>query len=328
MPFSTTMFSRQLPIAVATDITFNYFCYTYDLKTWIRNNVVGAPAGIGPIAFDSGTNAFIMRNQSNNNTSNCYIMFGGSLFGTTAAQTNISSANSKLYSQFAKGTHLSGAFHIHQGNGQVMRYVNSAWASVRAYTAAAVDIRTLTYDSVTNAYAGSVGGLGIYTTNFSASPWTLPGLGFGTSPNAYGLAKGSDRRLVLGGIGGGVGKISTSDDSGQSWTNRTIPVGTTRIVSLVYSTDLGIYAYLSLTGQIGTSTDGTTWSERYTSSNLSTPAFIGYSPSLKKMFAVDNALSNYELSADGITWAGGAITKANYSAFGGLSTWGQVTVVR
>lgn len=322
------MFSRQLPIAVATDITFTYFCYTYDLKTWIRNNVVGSPAGIGPIAYSSGTNEFMMRNQSNNNTTNCYTMFGGSVFGTTAAQTNVSSVNSKAYAQFAKGLYLSGAFHIHQGNGQVMKYVTGSWSLVRAYTAAAVDIRTLAYDSVTNAYAGSVGGLGIYTTNFSASPWTLPGLGFGTSPNAYGLAKGSDRRLVLGGIGGGIGKISTSDDSGQSWTNRTIPVGTTRIVSLVYVTELGIYAYLSLTGQIGTSTDGTAWSERYTSSNLSTPAFIGYSPSLKKMFAVDSSLSNYEISDDGITWSGGDITKANYSAFGGLASGGQVMVVR
>jgi hypothetical protein len=255
-------------------------------------------------------------------------MFGGALFGTTAAQTAASSATSRAYAQWAKGTFLSGAFHIYQGNGQVMRYVSGSWGSTRAYTAAAVNINLLEYDSVTNAYAGAVGGLGIYTTNFSASPWTLPGLGFGTTPGAYGLAKGSDRRLVIGGVGSSAGKISTSDDFGQTWTNRTLPPGTSRIVSLVYVTELGLYVYLSFIGQIGISKDGTSWTEVYTSANLATPAFIGYSPSLKKLFAVDGSLSNYEISVDGVNWSGGKITKANYIAFGQLQSWGQVTVIK
>lgn len=328
MPFPTATFSRQLPIAVATDINYSYICYTYDIKNWIINNVAGGPSGLGPIAYESGSNAFLIRNQTNNNTSNCYTMFGGSLFGTTTNQTNVSSVNSKAYAQFAKGLYLSGAFHMHQGNGQIMRYVTGTWELTRGYTAATLDIRTLSYDPIDNSYAGSVGGVGLYTKSFRSSPWTQTALGFGTSPNAYALARGSDGTLVIGGIGGGVGKISTSTNYGQNWTNRTLPSGTGRIASMIYVNSLGLYVYLTLGGAIGTSPDSVNWTEQYISTNLVTPAFIGYSPSLKMLFAVDGSLSNYEISADGVSWSGGTINRSNYSAFGQLQTWGQVAVIR
>lgn len=130
--------------------------------------------------------------------------------------------------------------------------------------------------------------------------WTANTPVGGSITQLYGLAFAEGRWVVVGEqSGGSPGGISTSDDSGATWTQRTNPF-TTGIVTSVANGD-GVWVACGQGGTVATSPTGTTWtSQTLTGFGGNNALWVGYA---RGVFVVVGDGGKISTSTDaGVTW--------------------------
>lgn len=299
MPLQFGLLDEPLPVVIIPDRSLVY--YTWDLKTWWKRSI-----------------GLALKNFSYSATIN---KFAATLPGTPtvapvniAVGTNIISSQVSVFVGLSSLLQSSGVSSVHYVNEQwflceqryVHRFPNDGSIATRYSVATGLIMATIIYDATTSRYIIAGETYNYYTTNFSSFLQVSNGLGVGGRMNS--MCVGSGGRIVSVGWVLTAGKISTSDNSGGSWTARTLnpPAGVTTYTALVvvYVSQLGMYFIGCQGGLIYSSSDAITWTHRITLTNAASPYTLGYSEKLKKVLAVGcNSLGLCCVeSTNGITW--------------------------
>jgi len=295
MPVIFSIFADRRPVSVIASGIYMY--YTLDLKTWYRSRLTTSLTAIGA-AYDPSNDLYAVSIQTTS---------PGSVIETTGQGflSNFNSRNSGAWRSIGARSRNASA---------LMRYANDNWficdtsfiskipvksTAGTFSTVSSIVFTDVAYSSPTGRYLFSGSGTVRHTTDLST--FTSVAVGFGSSPVTTLLAVGSGGRIVVGGEAlGGVGRISTTDNGGTSWTNRTI--AGTRVRSLSYLSQLGLYVVANQSGEIYTSSDAVTWTIRATMSAGVSVYTLGYSNKMKVAYAIDQRLNTY-VSSDGLTWS-------------------------
>jgi hypothetical protein len=310
----------RVPVAMFTSWGRGHILYTYDLKNWLQQATFANPVldVFYTGAYEPSTNRVVITTDlaiglwattpagvigyySGRNGGNWARMRAG--LGTT---NWASAANGLAF--FGTTTNL---FKVNPMTGSTTTHAVLSSAAVKEAV----------YDGVSGKYSISVAGTTYYTTDFSSFTASSPG--FGTSPVVNTIFNGPTGRIVVAGnITGNVGKVSTSDDGGVTWTSRTISAST--IFRGAYVSELGMYFLSSASGLTYYSYDGVTWTQGSTLGS-NTIRGIAYSPSLRVVYMVDSALNTWT-SADGLNWTDMKVNKQRFATAGFDTSHGMIAI--
>ena len=300
MPLQFGVINEPLPVVIIPNGTTIY--YSWDLKTW-WTRIIGISAG--NVAYDSASGKFATAPNSFPAAPN---------FIRIATGTGVISLPASAWAGIGSGTGPSTPPSTHYANEQwflcetryIHKYPVNGAAGARYSVATGIILSSVVYDSVTSRYIIGGGINNYYTTDFSS--FTSIANGFPSTSTTNGLCVGSAGRIVTVGETAGVGRISTSDNGGSTWTARTLtpPAGISayRALSVVYVSQLGMYFVGCQSGLVYSSPDAITWTHRATLTNTAQIHTIGYSQKLGKVFAVGTASSTLNVveSTNGTTW--------------------------
>lgn len=269
--------------------------YTLDLKVWQR-----------VVAF--GVTSYGVAYSPSND------MYAVSL-GTTAPVSVVETTGQGYLSSYTSRNNGAWRKIGQRGRNSTanMRYANGYWfvcdlsyisrisvgtASGGVSTVSSIVFTDAAYHADTGRYLFSGSGTVRHTTDFTT--FTSVAVGFGSSPVVTALVAGPSGRIVAAGESVASGRVSTTDDGGTTWTNRAITG--TRVRSLAYIQQLGIYVAANQSGEIFTSPDAVTWTKRATVSGGTNVWTLGYSSRLGVAYAIDQYLG-ITVSQDGVTWS-------------------------
>jgi hypothetical protein len=317
--------TSTVPVAIFPSWGRGHILYTYDLRNWLQQAIFSNPVVdyVFTGAYDPSTNRVVISTDqalgvwattpagvigyySGRNGGNWARMSAG--LGTTNWST---CANGDIF--FGTTTYV---YRVAPLTGVTTRYTVLSSGAVKETV----------YDSVSGKYSISVGGTTYYTTDFAS--FTASAVGFGTSPVVNTIFNGPAGRIVAAGNStGNVGKVSTSDDGGVTWTNRTLPApsggGASTMYRGTYSSDLGMY-FLAGGGLTYYSYDGVTWTQGSTlGANIIRG--IAYSSSLKVVYVVDSALNTWT-SVDGLSWQNMLVNKRRFATAGFDTSHGMIAI--
>ena len=302
MPLQFGVINEPLPVVIIPNATAIY--YSWDLKTW-WTRVIGISAS--NIAYDSVSGKFAACTAPPNYPA-------APNFIRIATGTGVISSPASAWVGIGSGTGPSSAPSVHYANEQwflcetsyIHKYPVSGAAGARYSVAAGIILSGVVYDSVTSRYIIGGGINNYHTTDFVS--FTSVANGMPSTSTTNGLCVGSAGRIVTVGQTAAVGRISTSDNGGSTWTARTLtpPSGVSayRALSVVYVSQLGMYFVACQSGLVYSSPDAITWTHRATLANAPNIHTIGYSQKLGKVFAVGTTSStlNVAESTNGTTW--------------------------
>lgn len=300
MPLQFGVINEPLPVVIIADSSSIY--YTWDLKTWWLRTIGVTNRGF---AYDSITNKFAVAPPSFPAVPNFIRIATG-----TGAISNQSSAWVGVGTAAAPST-IPGIRYANENwfiteTRYIHKYPVNGSVGARYSIEPSVVMTDIVYDAVTSRYIISGGINNYHTTDFSS--FTTVANGFPASSTANALCVGASGRIVVVGQSAAVGKVSTSDNGGSSWTARilTPPSGVSayRAISVIYVSQLGLYFLACQSGLVYSSADAITWTHRATLANASYVRSIGYSQKLRKVFAIGATPSalNVMESTNGTTW--------------------------
>lgn len=302
MPLQFGVINEPLPVVIIPNATAIY--YSWDLKTW-WTRVIGISAS--NIAYDSVSGKFAACTAPPNYPA-------APNFIRIATGTGVISSPASAWVGIGSGTGPSSEPSVHYANEQwflcetryIHKYPVSGAAGARYSVATGIILSGVVYDSVTSRYIIGGGINNYHTTDFVS--FTSVANGMPSTSTTNGLCVGSAGRIVTVGQTSAVGRISTSDNGGSTWTARTLtpPSGVSayRALSVVYVSQLGMYFVGCQSGIVYSSPDAITWTHRATLANVPNIHTIGYSQKLGKVFAVGTVSStlNVAESTNGTTW--------------------------
>jgi hypothetical protein len=316
----------KVPIAMFASWGRGHILYTYDLKNWLQQAIFANPTlnFFYTGAYDPSTNRVVLATDQTpgvwaSTPSGVIGYYSGRNGGNWARMS--AGIGSTSWATMANGSIFFGTttyvYKIEPLTGTTTRYTVVSSGSVRETV----------YDSVSGKYCITVGGTTYHTSDFSS--FTSSALGFGTSPVANTIFNGPAGRIVAAGnTSGSVGKVSTSDDGGVTWTNRTLPSpsggGSSIIYRGAYVSQLGMYFLGSASGVTYYSYDGVTWTQGSTLGS-SIIRGIAYSPSLKLVYMVDSLLNTW-ISTDGLSWKNMNVNKHRFATASFDATRGMIAI--
>ena len=288
--------------------------YTLDLKVWDRATIT--PVTNYGVSYDQGTRKYAVSAQGT---------VPASVLETTdqGYLSNYSSRNNGAWRKIGART---------RNSVPLVRYANGLWficdstyisrinvstGSGTVSTVAGVTFTDVAYDSSTERYLFSGSGTVRYTTDFTT--FTSVVVGYGSSPITSVLTVGPANRMVVGGESVSNARISTSDNGGTSWTNRTVTG--TRVRSLKYLPQLETYVMGNGVGEIFTSSDAITWTKQTATGTGRGIYTVGYSDRLRVAYGIDDFL-RVLVSADGVTWTNNGATTMGWVQSTAITTRG------